>query len=103
MTSGSSMVDWDLAGRTARKLMSSGPSTTREEADQVVRDLHQAAAVAHAHVEKLTGMRPAPRGAGPGAAVLLPAAGADANTRRAEALLDPLDDALPPKPHAPSR
>ena len=26
------MVDWDLAGRTARRLMSPGPSTTRDEA-----------------------------------------------------------------------
>ena len=32
------MVDWDLAGRTARRLMSAGPSTTREEAAAVVRE-----------------------------------------------------------------
>ena len=56
------MVDWDLAGRTARRLMSAGPSTTREEAAAVVRELHEAAAVAVAHVEGLTGMRPAPAG-----------------------------------------
>ena len=29
MSSASSMVDWDLAGRTARRLISSGPKTTR--------------------------------------------------------------------------
>ncbi len=44
------MVDWDLAGRTARRLMSAGPSTTREDAAAVVRELHEAAAVAVAHV-----------------------------------------------------
>ena len=58
MSSASSLVDWDLAGRTARRLMSAGPSTTREEAAAVVRELHEAAAVAVAHVEKLTGLRP---------------------------------------------
>ena len=70
MTSASSMVDWDLAGRTARKLISAGPSTTREEAAAVVRELHEAAAVAVAHVENLTGMRPVPGGPVPEVAVV---------------------------------
>src|ERR671928_111974 len=41
MSSPSSMVDWDLAGRTARKLAGAGPETTREDASAVVRDLHE--------------------------------------------------------------
>ena len=62
MSSASSMVDWDLAGRTARRLMSAGPQTTREDAAAVVRELHEAAAIAVAHVEGLTGLRPVPGG-----------------------------------------
>src|SRR3954466_9161414 len=97
MTSASSMVDWDLAGRTARKLISAGPSTTREEAADVVRALHEAAAVAHAHVEKLTGMRPVAGGPAPEGAVVDRPAWVDANASGMAALLDPLVDALTEK------
>jgi coenzyme F420 biosynthesis associated uncharacterized protein len=97
MTSASSMVDWDLAGRTARKLISAGPSTTREEAADVVRALHEAAAVAHAHVEKLTGMRPVADGPAPEVAVVDRPAWVDANASGMAALLDPLVEALTEK------
>jgi len=91
------MVDWDLAGRTARKLISAGPSTTREEAAGVVRDLHEAAAVAVAHVEKLTGLRPVPGGPVPEVAVVDRPAWVDANAGGMAALLDPLVEALTAK------
>ena len=97
MSSASSLVDWDLAGRTARRLMSSGPSTTREEAAAVVRELHEAAAVAVAHVEGLTGLRPAPDGPVPEVAVVDRPGWVDANTGGMSALLDPLVDALAEK------
>src|SRR3954453_17617069 len=97
MTSASSMVDWDLAGRKARKLISAGPSTTREEAADVVRALHEAAAVAHAHVEKLTGMRPVAGGPAPEVALVHPPAWVDANAGGMAALLEPLVDALTEK------
>jgi coenzyme F420 biosynthesis associated uncharacterized protein len=97
MSSASSMVDWDLAGRTARKLMSAGPSTTREEAAAVVRELHEAAAVAVAHVEKLTGLTPVPGGPAPEVAVVDRPAWADANATGMAALLDPLVEALAEK------
>src|SRR3954451_1237729 len=97
MTSASTMVDWDLAGRTARKLISSGPSTTREEAADVVRELHEAAAVAHAHVEKLTGMRPVADGPTPEVAVVDRPAWVDSNASGMAALLDPLVEALTEK------
>src|SRR3954470_22621278 len=90
MTSASSMVDWDLAGRTARKLINAGPSTTREEAAGVVRELHEAAAVAVAHVEKLTGVRAVPGGPAPEVAVVDRPAWVDANASGMAALLDPL-------------
>ncbi|HEY0402264.1 MAG TPA: zinc-dependent metalloprotease, partial [Blastococcus sp.] len=97
MTSASSMVDWDLAGRTARRLMSPGPSTTREEAAGVVRELHEAAAVAVAHVENLTGMRPVPGGPVPEIAVVDRPGWVDANTSGMAALLNPLVEALTEK------
>ena len=52
MSSASSMVDWDLAGRTARRLMSAGPGTTREEAAAVVRELHEPPPSPSRHVER---------------------------------------------------
>ena len=97
MSSASSMVDWDLAGRTARRLMSAGPTTTREEAAAVVRELHEAAAVAVAHVEGLTGLRPAPDGPVPEVAVVDRPRWVDANTGGMAALLNPLVDALAEK------
>ncbi|MGZ4508674.1 MAG: zinc-dependent metalloprotease [Blastococcus sp.] len=100
MSSVSSMVDWDLAGRTARRLLSPGPATTREEAAGVVRDLHEAAATAVAHVEGLTGMRPAAGGPVPEVAVVDRPGWVDANTSGMAALLNPLVDALAEKQDA---
>src|SRR4051795_11004339 len=101
MSSASSMVDWDLAGRTARRLISAGPSTTREEAAGVVRELHEAAAVAVAHVEGLTGLRPVPGGPVPEVAVVDRPAWVDSNASGMAALLDPLVDALAEKQDSP--
>jgi coenzyme F420 biosynthesis associated uncharacterized protein len=101
MTSASSMVDWDLAGRTARRLISAGPATTRDEAAAVVRELHEAAAVAVAHVEKLTGMRPVPDGPVPEVAVVDRPGWVDANASGMAALLDPLVEALTAKQDTP--
>ncbi len=94
MSSASSMVDWELAGRTARRLSSPGPRTTREDAAAVVRELHEAAATAVAHVEKLTGMTPVEGGPVPEVAVVDRPGWVDANARGMAALLDPLVDAL---------
>jgi coenzyme F420 biosynthesis associated uncharacterized protein len=91
------MVDWDLAGRTARRLVSPGPDTTREEAEAVVRELHEAAARAVAHVEGLTGLHPAPGGPAPEVAVVDRPGWVDANTNGMAALLDPLVEALQAK------
>ena len=88
------MVDWDLAGRTARRLMGPGPETTREEATAVVRELHEAAATAVSHVQELTGLRPSPGGPVPEVAVVDRPGWVDANTSGMSALLDPLVDAL---------
>jgi coenzyme F420 biosynthesis associated uncharacterized protein len=97
MSSASSMVDWDLAGRTARRLITPGPSTTREEAAGVVRELHEAAAVAVAHVENLTGLYPVPGGPVPEVVVVDRPGWVDANASGMAALLDPLVEALAEK------
>jgi coenzyme F420 biosynthesis associated uncharacterized protein len=91
------MVDWDLAGRTARRLMGPGPETTRDEAAAVVRELHEAAAKAVAHVQELTGLHPAPGGPVPEVAVVDRPGWVDANTQGMAALLNPLVDALAEK------
>ncbi|WRL64531.1 zinc-dependent metalloprotease [Blastococcus brunescens] len=94
MSSASSLVDWNLAGRTARRLMSAGPATTRDEAAGVVRDLHEAAAVAVSHVEQLTGLRAVDGGPAPEVVVVDRPGWVDANTHGMAALLDPLVEAL---------
>jgi coenzyme F420 biosynthesis associated uncharacterized protein len=101
MSSASSMVDWALAGRTARRLSSPGPATTRDEAAAVVRELHEAAAVAVAHVQALTGLRPVPGGPVPEVAVVDRPGWVDANASGMAALLDPLVDALAEKQDSP--
>lgn len=49
-------VDWDLAARTAARLMNSGPETSREEAVALVTRLRADAAVAEGHVREVTGL-----------------------------------------------
>src|ERR687886_379859 len=83
MSSPASMVDWDLAGRTARKLVGPGPETTREEAAAVV--------------EPLPALRPAEGGPVPEVAVVDRPGWVDANTAGMKVLLDPLVDALTEK------
>jgi coenzyme F420 biosynthesis associated uncharacterized protein len=49
-------VDWQLASRTAARLMSSGPTATRAEAVELVTRLRTDAAVAEGHVRTVTGL-----------------------------------------------
>jgi coenzyme F420 biosynthesis associated uncharacterized protein len=101
MSRPSSLVDWDLAGRTARRLVKPGPDTSREEAAAVVEELHRAAATAVAHVEELTGLHPVPGGPVPTVAVVDRPSWVDANTAGMAALLDPLAAALTAKQEKP--
>lgn len=94
------MVDWELAGRTARRLVSPGPQTTRDEAAAVVRELHEAAAVAVDHVQGLTGLRPVSGGPAPEVAVVDRPGWVDANASGMAALLNPLVAALAEKQNA---
>lgn len=49
-------VDWDLAVRTAARLVPSGPPVTREQAVELVGRLRADAAVAEGHVREVTGL-----------------------------------------------
>jgi coenzyme F420 biosynthesis associated uncharacterized protein len=49
-------VDWDLAARTAARLMHPGPTATREEATALVAGLRSGSAVAEGHVRDVTGL-----------------------------------------------
>lgn len=97
MTRPSSLVDWDLAGRTARRLQGPAPTTTRDEAAAVVAELHRAAATAVAHVEALTGLHPVAGGSQPSVAVVDRPGWVDANASGMAALLDPLTETLQAK------
>ena len=49
-------VDWELAQRTAARLMPAGPTVTREEARELVDRLRADAATAEGHVREVTGL-----------------------------------------------
>lgn len=50
------VVDWDLAARTARRLLRPGPATTPEQAAEVVGQLRQFAAESEPHVRDFSGL-----------------------------------------------
>jgi len=59
LVSGSpSLVDWDLASRTARRLVRSGPEVTADVAAQAVEQLLQLSDEAESHVRRLTKLTP---------------------------------------------
>ena len=49
-----SLIDWDLAARSAKSLSPAPPQVSAAEADQVVAELYRSAEVAAAHVAELT-------------------------------------------------
>jgi coenzyme F420 biosynthesis associated uncharacterized protein len=54
VSSMASLVDWDLAARTAKRLSPPSPVVSRQEADDVVGELYQSTAYAAGHVAELT-------------------------------------------------
>jgi coenzyme F420 biosynthesis associated uncharacterized protein len=49
-----SLIDWDIAARTAKRFSPSPPGVSRREADDVVGELYQSSAMAADHVAELT-------------------------------------------------
>jgi coenzyme F420 biosynthesis associated uncharacterized protein len=55
-----SLIDWDVAARAAKRFSPTSPRTSRREADDVVDELYRATAEAADHVAELTGLREPP-------------------------------------------
>ena len=87
-----SLIDWSLAGRTARALVPVPPEVTPAEAAAVVSELQQATVRAAGHVAELTKLVEPPITAD---TVVVDRLGwVDANTRSMSTVMDPLADRL---------
>ncbi len=58
MSGAPSLVDWELAARTAKRLVRSGPEVTADDAAQAVEQLLQLSDEAESHVRALTKLTP---------------------------------------------
>jgi len=56
----SSLIDWDVAARAARRFSPPSPGVTRREADDAVGELYRATAIAADHVAQLTRLQEPP-------------------------------------------
>jgi coenzyme F420 biosynthesis associated uncharacterized protein len=81
------MVNWDLAARTAARVGRSGPEVSPGEAQQIVGQLREAAITAHPHVQAVTGLRTNP---GEGVLVVDRPGWAKANIAAFRSLLAPV-------------
>ena len=87
-----SLIDWSLAGRTARALVPAPPEVTPAEAAAVVSELQRATVRAAGHVAELTKLVEPPITAD---TVVVDRLGwVDANTRSMSTVMDPLADRL---------
>jgi len=86
------MIDWDLAVRTATRLVRPGPAVTAEQARAVVADLRRHATTARHHVAEVTGLD----ASGPdGAVAIIDRPGwIQANAAAFRTVLDPVVDKL---------
>ncbi|GAB6901096.1 zinc-dependent metalloprotease [Kineosporia succinea] len=81
------MINWDLAARTAARVGKPGPDVSLAEAQQIVGELRQAALTAHPHVQAVTGLSTTP---GEGVYVVDRPGWAKANIAAFRALLAPV-------------
>ncbi len=88
----SSLIDWDLAARSAKRFSPPPPTVSRDEADYVVGELYQATLLAAGHVAELTGLVEPPVSAA--TRVIDRAAWIDTNTSGMRAVMTPLVDKL---------
>ena len=80
------IVDWDLAVRTATRLVRPGPQVSRDEARQAVAELREAAVASAEHVRATTGLHASP---GQGVLVVDRAGWVQANVDAFRTLLGP--------------
>jgi coenzyme F420 biosynthesis associated uncharacterized protein len=88
----SSLIDWDVAARAAKRFSPPPPTVTRAEADEAVGELYQATARAAGHVAELTALSEPPVTAV--TRVIDRAAWIDANSSGMRTILTPLVDKL---------
>jgi coenzyme F420 biosynthesis associated uncharacterized protein len=94
------LVDWDLAVRTASRLVRPGPQVSRDEAAEVVGQLRTFAAESTAHVAGTTGLATP---AGSGVLVVDRPGWVKANVAAFRTLLAPVvDDVVHKRKHAPN-
>ncbi|WP_375480338.1 zinc-dependent metalloprotease [uncultured Jatrophihabitans sp.] len=87
-----SLIDWDLAARTAKRFSPASPGVSRREADDVVGELYRATAAAADHVAQLTHLQEPPVTAA--TRVVDRAGWIDANAGGLRTIMDPLVDRL---------
>jgi len=83
------MIDWDLALKTAERLVPPGPERTTSEVDEIVADLRAASAEAEGPVRAFTGLVPAPAADTP-VLVVDRARWVEANLASSKILLEPV-------------
>jgi coenzyme F420 biosynthesis associated uncharacterized protein len=83
------MIDWDLALKTAERLVPPGPARTASEVDAIVADLRKASAEAEGPVREFTGLSPAPAADTP-VLVVDRARWVEANLASSKILLEPV-------------
>lgn len=83
-----SLIDWDVAVRSAKRFSPSPPGVSRREADDVVGEMYRASAVAADHVAELTQLREPPVTAV--TRVIDRAAWIDTNAGGMRTIMDPL-------------
>src|SRR3954453_16346647 len=88
----SSLIDWDVATRAARRLSPRSPEVNRREADDVVGELYRATAIAADHVAELTRLAEPPVTAI--TRVIDRPAWIDTNANGLRTIMDPLVDRL---------
>src|SRR5579875_1413649 len=88
----SSLIDWDVAARAAKRLSPSSPTVSRREAEDVGGALYQASAVAADHVAELTRLDEPPVSAA--TRVVDRSAWIDANAGGMRAVMTPIVDRL---------
>jgi coenzyme F420 biosynthesis associated uncharacterized protein len=88
----SSLIDWDVAARAAKRLSPAPPAVSRREADDVVTQLYQASAVAADHVAQLTHLQEPPVTAA--TRVVDRASWIDSNAGGMRAVMSPIVDRL---------
>jgi coenzyme F420 biosynthesis associated uncharacterized protein len=95
------MIDWDLALKTAERLVPPGPERTASEVDEIVADLRAASAEAEGPVRAFTGLVPAPAADTP-VLVVDRARWVEANLASSKVLLEPvltkLGESIQPRP-----